>query len=86
MEGPRRAGNTPVGGELKVGNTHGVKQAKATESKIYVDGQEVKFVAYNIGGYNYFKLRDIAKVLNFGVLWDGGNNAIKVDTSQTYKE
>lgn len=77
---------TPVGGELKVGNTQGIKQAKATESRIYVDGQEVKVVAYNIGGYNYFKLRDIAKVLNFGVLWDGGNNAIKIDTSQTYKE
>lgn len=56
------------------------------ESKIYVDGQEVKFVAYNIGGYNYFKLRDLAKVLNFAVLWDGGNNSIKVDTSQAYSE
>ncbi|HHV78519.1 MAG TPA: hypothetical protein GXX40_02700 [Firmicutes bacterium] len=75
---------TAVGGELKTGNAQGPKLAKATESKVYVNGQEVKFVAYNVDGYNYFKLRDLAKVLNFAVIWDGENNAIRIDTSQPY--
>ena len=46
-----------------------------TNSKVMVDGEEVKFEAYNIQDNNYFKLRDIACVLSgtarqFEVSWD----------------
>lgn len=77
---------TVAGGELVVNNTTATREATVTPSKIYIDGKEVKFTAYGIAGYNYFKLRDIGKALNFGVLWDGKNNTIRIDTSVGYTE
>jgi len=38
-----------------------------TNLKIYIDGKEVNLKGYNIEGYNYFKLRDLAAALNFDV-------------------
>lgn len=37
----------------------------------YVDGVAVQMEAYNIGGYNYVKLRDIGQLVGFNVYWDG---------------
>lgn len=77
---------TVVGGELVVSNNPTTKDAKSTTSKVYIDNKEVQLTAYNINGNNYFKLRDIGKALNFGVIWDGGNNTIKIDTSIGYTD
>ena len=57
------------------------------KSKVYVDGSEKSFEAYTINGNNYFKLRDIAMVLNgtkkqFEVGYSKEKNAIYM-TSQT---
>ena len=54
-----------------------------------VDGRIVSFDAYNIGGNNYFKLRDLAYTLNgsikqFGVGWDAENNAISLTSGRRY--
>ena len=40
------------------------KQATRTNSKIFVDGGEVSMTAYNIGGSNYFKLRDVMQIFD----------------------
>jgi len=76
---------TAVGGELAKGIA-GNKQANLTTSKIYLDGKEVRFTAYNINSNNYFKLRDIGKALDFGVSWDGPNNTIIINISTVYTE
>ena len=75
---------TPVGGELTVSSSPANKTATATSSKIYLNGKEVQFTAYNIGGNNYFKLRDVAAEINFAVTWDGKTSTIGVDTSTGY--
>lgn len=49
-----------------------------------MDAALKKLTAYNIGGNNYFKLRDMAAVINFGVAWDGDTNTINIDTSTGY--
>lgn len=72
---------TSVGGELVVSDKLLNKEANPTTSKIYLNGEEVQLTAYNINGNNYFKLRDIAKVINFGVTWDGNTNTVGVDTT-----
>jgi hypothetical protein len=77
---------TAVGGELKVSGAKSEKPAVPTPSKVYINGKEVQFTAYNIDGYNYFKLRDIGKALNLGVFWDGTNNTIRIDTTKVYTE
>ena len=44
----------------------------------------MSFAAYNIGGNNYFKLRDIGQAMNFGVDWDSTKRTIAIDTSKAY--
>ena len=76
---------TPVGGELAKGDGK-AKAATPTASKIYKDSGEISLTAYNINGNNYFKLRDIAKVFDIGVTWDGVTKTISIDTSISYVE
>jgi hypothetical protein len=74
---------TPVGGELE-GKGAGTKTPVPTASKITLDGRSVDFTAYNIGGNNYFKLRDIGEAFDFGVDWDGAENTVAIDTGRNY--
>lgn len=61
-------------------------------SKVLVDGEEYKFEAYNIEGNNYFKLRDIAMLLNknnapqqfANVTWDDVNKVVNVISYEKY--
>jgi len=58
-------------------------------STIFIDGRRWAFESYNIGGNNFFKLRDIAFVLNgtnqqFSVDWDASRNAISITTGNPY--
>ena len=74
---------TTVGGEME-GKGDGAKTPIPTNSKILFNGQEVLFNAYNIGGNNYFKLRDVGETFNFSVEWDGSQNTIVIDTDRGY--
>ena len=58
--------------------------AYTTSVPIYKDGIEVIMGAYNIEGNNYFKLRDIASVINFGVDWNPDTKIIDINTSKDY--
>ncbi len=67
----------------------GAIDATPTASTVLVNGNEFRFNAYNIDGYNYFKLRDIAYVLNgsekqFDVGYDVNINAILLTTGKSY--
>jgi len=70
--------------------TFGAVIAKPTNSIVVVDGKSIAFEAYNINDYNYFKLRDLAFVLNgserqFSVGWDSGKKAITLTLGSPYK-
>jgi len=75
---------TVAGGEMAAGDGQ-TKNATPTASKILLDGKEVSFEAYNIGGNNYFKLRDVGSTFDFATDWDAGAGAIMIDTSKPYK-
>lgn len=77
---------TPEGNELVISGEQTSKQVTETTANVYLDGNEVKFTAYNIDGNNYFKLRDVAKMMNIGVTWDASTNSIGIDTKADYKE
>jgi hypothetical protein len=54
-----------------------------TSSSILLDGKSVKLECYTIDGFNYFKLRDIAMILQdtpnkFDVKWEPVNKAIQL--------
>ncbi|MCL2747479.1 MAG: L,D-transpeptidase family protein [Oscillospiraceae bacterium] len=74
---------TPVGGEMQT-KGDGNKSPSPTTSDILLDGRPVSLPAFNIGGNNYFKLRDIAAAIGFGVLWDGRRNTVVIDTRVGY--
>lgn len=64
-------------------------QAAPTASNVLVNGKQTAFDAYNIDDNNYFKPRDLAYALSgsdkqFGVTWDGANNAILLTSGAAY--
>jgi hypothetical protein len=77
---------TVIGGELAVSENAVSKEVVPTEASIYLDGEALQFTAYNIGGYNFFMLRDIAAALDIGVTWDEELKKIGIDTSIPYSE
>ena len=58
-------------------------KATLTNSPVYVDGVKANFTVYNIDGNNYFKLRDLAKYLNFNL--DFAADEITIDTTKGYQ-
>ena len=74
---------TAVGGEMAKSDGK-AQTATLSTSKIYKDGTEMSLTAYNIGGNNYFKLRDIAQAFNIGVSFDAATNTISIDTNANY--
>ncbi len=75
---------TSVGGELTISSKTDSIKAVTNQSKIYVDGEEIALQAYTIDGNNYFKLRDVAEVFDFGVTWNEVLNQIVIDTTIGY--
>ena len=69
-------------GALLMGNAvaAGV-MAEPSWQNIYVDGRQVHMTAYNIGGNNFIKLRDIGKEVGFNVYWQDG---VQVDSTVPY--
>ena len=74
-----------VGGELQEGDGTNKNYALST-SALLKDGANVELKAYLINENNYFKLRDLGKLIDFNVSWDGANNCIIIDTSASYRE
>lgn len=65
--------------------------AKPTNSTVLVNGSRVEFESYNINNNNYFKLRDLAKVLSgtekqFQVIWNDEVKSIELISNKPYTE
>ena len=60
--------------------------AKISDQRITVDGVQVNMTAYQIGGSNYVKLRDIGKQVDFGVGYDNATASVRIDTDAPYTE
>jgi len=71
---------TVLGGEMGAKGDDN-KTPTPTSSKIFLDGKDVSFTAYNIDGRNYFMLREIGQAFDFGIEWDEANNTIVIDTN-----
>lgn len=64
--------------------------AQKASVSVMVNGKETPFEAYTINNSNYFKLRDLAYVVNetekqFSVGWDESNKAMTLTSGQSYK-
>ncbi|MDR1066421.1 MAG: hypothetical protein LBL35_03165 [Clostridiales bacterium] len=77
-------------GTLPVKTASGAVTAIPASTNVLIGAKVWRFDAHNIGGYNYFKLRDLAYALNetpkkFSVDWDAAKNAITLTRGNEYK-
>lgn len=63
----------------------GILASPSTHS-VTVDGSQVAVEAYTINGNNYFKLRDIAALVDFGVTWNNAARTVEIDTAAPYEK
>ncbi len=76
---------TPVGGELE--NKSLVNPiATPSQNRMLFWGDEISLCAYVIADNNYFRLRDLAILFNFGVDWDAETNTIVLSPELAYTE
>ncbi len=69
---------TAVGGELNAGQDKSSTAVKSSQ-KLKINGREVEGLSvYNIGGANFFKLRDLGSQLGFLVDFDAKTNTAQV--------
>ena len=71
----------PLGRELMRGPDLSAECVPIRQS-LAIDGKAADLRAYNMGGNNYFRLRDLGRSLGFGVDYDAKTNSVLV-TSQT---
>ena len=60
--------------------------ATLSSQPIYVDRQRVTITAYNIGGNNYVRLRDIGQTIDFAVDYDASTNSVLITSDQSYRQ
>ena len=58
--------------------------AERSTMPILVNGRPAQAEAYLIDGSNYFKLRDVAALADFGVTWDAERRTVCIDTTVGY--
>ena len=76
----RGAEYLPAGGELSVGADRSADCVPSNQ-KLLIDGAETPLTAYNLGGMNFFRLRDLGPALGFGVDYDPARNAVLIETN-----
>lgn len=70
---------TVIGGELATGEDKSATCVVSTHS-LAVDGEKLDATVYNIGGNNYFKLRELGEALGFGVDYDRSTATVLITT------
>ena len=73
---------TIIGGEMVQPAV--AQQTVLSDQKAMKDGAAVNSQAYNIDGNNYFMLRDIGRLFNFGVGYDEATRTMVINTSLAY--
>lgn len=69
-----------IGGELEKSSINTTNDIKESSAPIYVDGVEHNVTCYNINGYTYFKIRDIADMAGFDVNWNEEQQLVEIIT------
>lgn len=75
----------PVGGELAPPSALGRTTAKPSAISLTLDGHKVRVQAYTIDGSNYFRLRDLASLLDFYVGYDNAASLVTIDAEKPYQ-
>ncbi len=58
--------------------------AQRSSAPFFLNGSPVEVTAYLINNNHYFKLRDIAELVDFGVTWNATSRTVSIDTMTGY--
>jgi len=64
-------GGAPAGGDRSA-------SAAPSVQTVTIDGAPARLSPYNIGGYNFFRLGELAPLLGFGLAYDRTENSVKI--------
>ena len=59
--------------------------ANPSSQKFYLEDRQINLQAYEIGGSNYVKLRDIGQAVDFGVAYDAATNTVTISPDKPYE-
>ena len=59
--------------------------ANPSNQKFYLNNHRISLTAYEIGGSNYVKLRDIGEAVDFGVTYDAAANTVTISPNKPYE-
>ncbi len=62
------------------------KQIKETVSEVYFNENKIELKAYNVDGYNYVKLRDVASMMDFALMYYAETKSVSFITDMKYAE
>lgn len=71
---------TPIAGDLVKGEDKSASTVPSTQV-LLVNGEQVDVLVYNIGGNNYFQLRNLGELLGFGVDYDEASRTMIVESA-----
>lgn len=71
-----------IGGEMSIGED---KSSTCVLSNwtLYVNGEKVTVTAYNLGGNNFFRLRDLGSALGFGVDYEKSTRTVLITSGSS---
>ena len=58
--------------------------ATTSTAKLYCDNRRENAAAYTINDYTYYKLRDIAQLIDMGITWNESTMTIGMETAKSY--
>ena len=70
---------TPDGSELTAGEDQSATAVRSSQS-LTIDGESASLTAFNIGGNNYFMLRDLGEALGFEVDYDAATRTMIINS------
>ena len=70
---------TPDGSELTAGEDQSATAVRSSQS-LTIDGESASLTAFNIGGNNYFMLRDLGEALGFEVDYDAAARTMIINS------
>lgn len=71
-----------VGGEMASSETT-IKSSSVSTATIELDGKKISLTGYNINQNNYYRVRDIASALDFGIGYDSPTRTVLIETDKS---
>lgn len=68
------------GGAVETNFTDRSESAMTSPQTVFIDGAPIPLTAYNIGGSNFFSLRDLAQFLGYNVSYDEVSNTAIIES------